>query len=60
MIVLIDAASMRTASNRIVYRIKKRNPDLPIILIIDEMLKQKKISTKPILFFVYRLPFKNF
>lgn len=46
MIVLIDAASMRTASNRIVYRIKKRNRTLPIILIIDEMLKQKKISDK--------------
>ncbi|HOP00820.1 MAG TPA: response regulator transcription factor [Flexilinea sp.] len=55
MIVLIDAASMRTASNRIVYRIKKRNPDLPIILIIDEMLKQKKISDKADL--VLCLPF---
>ena len=55
MIVLIDAASMRTTSNRIVYRIKKLAPTLPIILIIDKTLKQKKLSSKADL--VLCLPF---
>ena len=55
MLVLIDAASLRTTCNRIVYRIKQRNPDLPVILIIDDSLKGKKISNKCDL--VMTLPF---
>jgi CheY-like chemotaxis protein len=55
MLVLIDAASLRTTCNRIVYRIKQRNPDLPVILIIDDMLKNRKISNKCDL--VMTLPF---
>lgn len=55
MLVLIDAASLRTTCNRIVYRIKQRHPDLPIILIIDDALKSKKISNKCDL--VMKLPF---
>lgn len=55
MLVLIDASSLRTTCNRIVYRIKQRNPDLPVILIIDDTLKNKKISNKCDL--VMTLPF---
>jgi DNA-binding response OmpR family regulator len=55
MLVLIDAASLRTTCNRIVYRIKQRNPDLPVILIIDDTLKNRKISNKCDL--VMTLPF---
>jgi len=55
LMVLIDAASMRTTSNRIVYRIKKLDPALPVILIIDDTLKNKNISDKADL--VLCLPF---
>ncbi len=55
MILLIDAASLRTTSNRIVYRIKQICPELPIILIIDETQRDKNISAKADLVMI--LPF---
>lgn len=42
LIVLIDAASLRTAGNRIVYRIKKTYPKLPVIVIVDAFSNSKK------------------
>lgn len=42
LLVLIDAASLRTAGNRIVYSIKKRFPSLPVIVIVDEFKSIKK------------------
>jgi DNA-binding response OmpR family regulator len=42
LLVLLDAASLRTAGNRIVYSIKKRFPSLPVIVIIDEFKSIKK------------------
>lgn len=55
-LILIDAASLRTASNRIIYRMKQINPNIRIILIIDSTLKDKKISDKADI--VMTLPFK--
>lgn len=55
-LILIDAASLRTASNRIIYRMKQTKPDVRIILIIDSALKGKKISDKADI--VMTLPFK--
>ncbi len=42
LLVLIDAASLRTAGNRIVYSIKKRYPTLPVIVVVDEFKSIKK------------------
>ncbi len=55
-LILIDAASLRTASNRIIYRMKQIKPEVRIILIIDSALKDKKISDKADI--VMTLPFK--
>ena len=55
-LILIDAASLRTVSNRIIYRIKQTAPTLRVILIIDDTLKDKKISKKADV--VMTLPFK--
>lgn len=44
LLVLIDAASLRTAGNRIVYSIKKRYPRLPVIVIVDEFKDNKKTA----------------
>lgn len=45
-IILIDAASLRTACNRIIYRLKQAKPDIRIILILDKGLTEKRISSK--------------
>lgn len=55
-LILIDAASLRTVSNRIIYRIKQTAPTLRVILIIDDTLKDKKISKKADVVMI--LPFK--
>ncbi len=43
-VVLIDVASLRTAGNRIVYRIKKAYPKLPVIIITDAFSGTKKTT----------------
>ncbi len=55
-LILIDAASLRTAGNRIIYRMKAEDPNVRIILIIDETLKNGKISEKADI--VLTLPFQ--
>ncbi|MHC1771817.1 MAG: winged-helix domain-containing protein [Flexilinea sp.] len=44
LLILIDAASLRTAGNRIVYSIKKRYPRLPVIVVVDEFKDHKKTA----------------
>ena len=55
-LILIDVVLLRTVSNWIIYCIKQTTPTLRVILIIDDTLKDKKISKKADV--VMTLPFK--